>query len=90
MHINLSPIAASDTTLQKIECNQIIIKHDKGIETTIKELCGPIYSTTYLGGIKIQLRFPFPWNLHDEPFPNPARQKKMIKEVINYLISENE
>ena len=47
-----------------------------------------IYSPTYIGGIKIQLRFPFPWNLHDEPFPNPARQKKMIKGVINYLISE--
>ena len=79
-----------DTTLQKIEFNQIIIKHDNGIETTIKELCGPIYSTTYLGGIKIQLQFPNTLNLLDELFPNPAREKKMIKGVINYLISENE
>ena len=36
-------MAASDTTLQKIEFNQIIIKHDNGIETRIKELRGPIY-----------------------------------------------
>ena len=43
MHINVSLVPASDTTLQKIEFNQIIIKLDNGIETRIKEFRGPIY-----------------------------------------------
>ena len=41
--------------------------------------CADLDSTTYLGVIKIQLRFPVTFNLLDEPFPNPARQKKMNK-----------
>jgi hypothetical protein len=60
----------------RIEFNQIIIKHDNGIETRIKG------STTYLVQNKSQLRFPFTDFILDEPFPNPARQRKWIKELL--------
>jgi hypothetical protein len=54
----------------RIEFNQILVKHDNGIETRIKEMRGP--STTYFLLYKTQLRFPLTGNLFDEAFPNPA------------------
>ena len=41
-----------------------------------------IYSTTtYLGFIPKQVRFPSPTNLGNELFPNPGRQKKKSKDL---------
>jgi hypothetical protein len=58
-----------------------------GIEARIKEMRELSYRTTYI--VKCKLMFPFTTSSFDEPFPNPARQKKS-KRVINYLISGNE
>ena len=47
-------------------------------------------STTYIEISKFQLLFPLTPNHLGKPFPNPAQQRKLIKGVINYVISENE
>ena len=44
--------------------------------------CADLGSATYLVQNKTQLRFPFTEFTRDEPFPNPARQRKWIKELL--------
>ena len=44
--------------------------------------CADLASTTYIESAKCQLLFPFTPNFLDEPFPNPARQRKWIKELL--------
>ena len=44
--------------------------------------CADLDSTTYLYTNKTQLRFPFTFNLRDEVFPKPARQRKWIKKLL--------
>jgi hypothetical protein len=47
-----------------------------GIETRIIEMRGPNYTTTYRVIFEFKLLFPFTPTILDEPFPNPARQRK--------------
>ena len=44
--------------------------------------CADLASTTYILSAKSQLIFPFTPNILDEPFPNPARQRKWINELL--------
>ena len=44
--------------------------------------CADVASTTYIELSKLQLLFPFTPNILFEPFPNPARQRKWIKELL--------
>ena len=44
--------------------------------------CADLASTTYRDRKKTQLLIPLTDNLLDEPFPNPAQQRKWINELL--------
>jgi hypothetical protein len=48
----------------------MLINHDNGIETRIKEMCGPSTTNRYLSNL--ELLPPFTFLFLDEAFPNPA------------------
>jgi hypothetical protein len=52
----------------------MLINHDNGIETRIKEMHGPSTTNWYLSNP--ELLPPFTFLFLDEAFPNTARQRK--------------
>jgi hypothetical protein len=58
----------------RMEFNQMLINHDNGIETRIKEMRGPRTTNRYL--LNLELLPPFTFLFLDEAFLNPVQKNE--------------